>query len=92
VVRRLSRGAASVSDLADPFDMALPSFMQHLDVLADCGLVDSEKVGRVRVFRLTAAPLHQAESWLSDARSVWEARLDQLDDYLIHLHNEESTE
>lgn len=88
VVSRLSRGPASVSELAQPFDMALPSFLQHLDVLEESGLVRSVKVGRVRVCRLSPRPLRSAESWISGQRAVWEQRLDQLDDYLLELKEE----
>lgn len=88
VVERLSRGSASVSELAGPFDMALPSFLEHLDALSGCGLVESTKEGRVRTYRLTPAPLSRAEGWLSKQRRLWERRLDQLDDYLLHLDRE----
>lgn len=88
VVRRLTRGPASVSELAESSDMALPSFLQHLDRLAACGLVESEKEGRVRTFRLTPEPLERAEGWMSEQRNLWKARLDQLDDYLQTLKHE----
>lgn len=92
VVERLSLGPASVSELAEPFDMALPSFLQHLALLARCGLVESDKVGRVRTYRLTPVPLRAAEGWIQEQRRVWDRRLDQLDSYLRHLHREEATE
>lgn len=85
VVARLSRGPASVSELADPFDMALPSFLQHLDVLEEGGLLRSEKVGRVRTCFLVPTPLRTAESWIAARRAEWERRLDQLDAYLETL-------
>lgn len=83
VVERLSRGPASTSDLARPFAMALPSFTQHLAVLERCGLVSSQKRGRIRTYRLTGAHLTTAETWLGAQRSLWERRLDQLDEFLI---------
>lgn len=89
VVNRLSRGPAAVSELAEPFDMALPSFLQHLRVLEASGLVDSEKVGRVRTYRLTPHPLGAARNWLDEQRALWERRLDQLDEYLLQLKDEE---
>jgi DNA-binding transcriptional ArsR family regulator len=89
VVRRLSAGPAAVSELAEPFDMALPSFLQHLHVLEGCGLVVSEKVGRVRTYRLTPSPLRAAESWIEEQRTSWEQRLDQLDAYLLHLKDQD---
>lgn len=82
VIERLARGPASVSDLAAPFDMALPSFMQHLGVLEQSGLVRSQKRGRVRTCRLAPRPLAQLDSWLAQQRCLWERRLDQLDAHL----------
>lgn len=87
VVERLTRGPASVSELAEPFDMALPSFMQHLGVLEEGGLVDSEKAGRVRTYHLTPDVLAEAEGWLGAQRALWTARLDRLDDYLLQLRD-----
>jgi DNA-binding transcriptional ArsR family regulator len=85
VLERLSRSPASVSELAEPFGMALPSFVQHLHVLESSGLVRSSKVGRVRTFQLAPKRLKLAEDWLAQQRSLWERRLDQLDDYLLQL-------
>ncbi|MEP7117400.1 MAG: metalloregulator ArsR/SmtB family transcription factor [Acidobacteriota bacterium] len=85
VIARLSRGPASVTSLAQPFAMALPSFIQHLDVLEDCGLVKSKKVGRVRTYRLVPAPLTRAGAWLAQQRMFWNRRLDQLDAHLITI-------
>ena len=82
VLARLSLGEAAVSDLARPFDMALPSFTQHLGVLEECGLVKSKKTGRVRSYRLVPQPLKAAERWMIEQRQMWEKRLDQLDAYL----------
>jgi DNA-binding transcriptional ArsR family regulator len=85
VLRRLSGGSAAVSELAAPFDMALPSFLQHLDVLESCGLVRSRKSGRIRTYQLSPGPLAAAESWIGEQRALWEARLDRLDRYLEEL-------
>src|SRR5215831_1587559 len=85
VLARLSAGPAAVSELARPFDMALPSFTQHLDVLERCGLVRSRKAGRVRTYRLVPQPLKTAERWIARQRALWERRLDQLDTYLLQL-------
>jgi DNA-binding transcriptional ArsR family regulator len=82
VLERLGSGPASVSLLARPFKMALPSFAQHLMMLEDCGLVRSNKAGRVRTYQLSPRPLQAAESWMAAQRAVWERRLDQLDKYL----------
>jgi len=88
VLERLGRGSASTSELARPFRMALPSFLQHLDVLRKCGLVRSRKRGRVRTFELVPRPLEEAEHWMARQRAVWERRLDQLDRYLEDLKEE----
>jgi DNA-binding transcriptional ArsR family regulator len=90
VLERLSSGPASVGELAKPFSMALPSLLQHLDVLQDCGLVNSRKVGRVRIYQITPQPLKVAEGWLEKQRGVWSRRLDQLDSYLANLKKEKS--
>jgi len=83
VLERLNRGPTSMSDLAQPFDMALPSFSQHLDVLEGCCLVSSQKRGRIRTYRLVSKRLRQAEDWLHAQRVQWERRFDQLDEYLL---------
>ena len=85
VIERLVSGPASTSELAEPFDMAMPSFLQHLRVLERAGLVTSTKEGRVRTYRLAPAGLESADGWLADQRRLWERRLDQLDDLLNTL-------
>jgi DNA-binding transcriptional ArsR family regulator len=85
VLERLTSGPAAMSELAQPFDMALPSFSQHLDVLERCGLVKSRKTGRVRIYQLAPQPLKAAEHWMVRQRATWERRLDQLDAYLKDL-------
>jgi DNA-binding transcriptional ArsR family regulator len=85
VLERLTNGPAPMSELAQPFNMALPSFSQHLDVLENCGLVRSQKAGRVRTYQLEPQPLQVAEQWITEQRAIWESRLDQLDDYLLKL-------
>ncbi|MCT8334896.1 metalloregulator ArsR/SmtB family transcription factor [Leptospira sp. 85282-16] len=83
VVERLSQGPASVSDLAKPFSMAMPSFMQHLDILESTQLIYTEKVGRVRYCYLNQNPFSVMESWLQAQKSLWETRLNQLDKFLL---------
>ncbi|MEM6895978.1 MAG: metalloregulator ArsR/SmtB family transcription factor [Pseudomonadota bacterium] len=78
VIERLTKGPAPVSELHAPHDMALPTFLKHLSRLEAAGLVRSEKKGRVRTVHIEAAPLAQAESWISKQRSLWEGRLDRL--------------
>lgn len=85
VVERLSLGPTATSELARPFNMALPSFLQHLDVLERCGLVQSRKSGRVRTYELAPGTLKEAEDWLASQRTLWERRLDQLGSYLEDL-------
>lgn len=85
VVERLSRGPSATSELAQPFKMALPSFLQHLDVLQKCGLVRSQKSGRVRTYELAPNTLKAAEDWMTTQRTLWERRLDQLDSFLEDL-------
>ena len=85
VLERLSSGPAAMSELAQPFKMALPSFAQHLDVLENCGLVRSRKSGRVRTYQLAPQSLKVAEHWMTAQRANWERRLDQLDNFLNDL-------
>ncbi len=84
-MERLSRGAASVSDLARPLSMSLPAVMQHLAVLEGSGLVVSEKIGRVRTCRVEPRALSQVEQWISMRRAEWEQKLDRLGVYLDEL-------
>ena len=85
VLERLSRSSASVGELAKPFDMALPSFVQHMKILEGSGLVHSRKTGRVRTYQLVPKRMKLAEDWMVRQRALWEKRLDQLDTYLITL-------
>lgn len=85
IVARLAQGEASVGELAQPFDMALPSLMKHLRVLETGGLVESEKYGRVRTCRLMPGAMKGAETWLIEQRAIWEARLDRLEAYIATL-------
>jgi DNA-binding transcriptional ArsR family regulator len=89
VLERLGSRPASVSELAAAYDMALPSFVEHLKMLERSGLVRSRKVGRVRTYQLVPEPLKVAEDWLGRQRRLWERRLDQLDSYLMKMKQEE---
>lgn len=82
MIERLSKGTATVSDLAAPLEMALPTVLQHLRVLEDSGLVRSTKAGRVRTCALDTAALREAERWITSRRAMWENRLDRLGDFL----------
>ena len=88
VVQRLVEGAAPIKDLAAPFDMALPSFMKHIGVLEDAGLITSKKQGRVRTCTLSPDTLAAAETWLGDQRAIWVSRYDTLDTLLTTLKGE----
>ena len=91
VVERLARGPASVSELASPFEMALPSLMQHLGVLEAAGIVTSTKLGRVRTYQLAPDALSPAAEWISRQRLPAEHRLDRLGRYLSRHSEKEST-
>jgi DNA-binding transcriptional ArsR family regulator len=82
MVERLTRGPASVSELARPLAMSMPAVVQHLHVLERSGLVRSEKVGRVRTCTVEPAALRTAEGWIAERRTAWEQRLDRLGEYL----------
>jgi DNA-binding transcriptional ArsR family regulator len=82
IVERLSRGPASVSEVAEPLEMSLPAVLQHLQVLETSGLVQSTKEGRVRTCRIDHAVLREAEQWIARRRGMWERHLDRLGEYL----------
>jgi DNA-binding transcriptional ArsR family regulator len=82
MVERLSRGPASVGELAEPYGMSLPAIVQHLALLEASGLVRSEKIGRVRTCRIEPAALSQAERWFDQRRQEWTQRLDRLGEHL----------
>ena len=88
MVERLTRGPASVSELAKPFAMSLPAVVQHLQVLEASGLVRSEKVGRVRTCHIEPTALRTAEQWIAERRTIWEHRLDRLGEILAEGSDE----
>ncbi len=90
IARLCHSGPASVSDLAAPFDMALPSFVQHLDVLVRSGLISTIKVGRVRTCKVEQKSLDAALSWIDHQRAFWEKRFDQFDAYVSSLKGKKS--
>ena len=89
IVGALGRGPASVSALAAPYAMALPSFMKHVAVLQRCGLIRSSKLGRVRTCEIKPKTLSLADAWLAQQRATWEARTDRLAALAEKLHQEE---
>jgi DNA-binding transcriptional ArsR family regulator len=90
VISRLAGGEVPVSVLAEPFDMTLPSFAQHLKVLEDCGLITSEKRGRSRWCRLMKSRFDEAADWMQTERRSWADRLDRLEDYLDRTEGSDS--
>ena len=89
MIDRLSRGPASVSELAEPLSMSLPAVLQHLQVLEQSGLVRSEKAGRVRTCRIEPKALRTAEDWIARRRAHWERRLDRLGAFLAEQDQQE---
>ena len=87
MLSRLSRGPASVTELAEPFSISLPAVLQHLKALEESGLVQSEKKGRVRTVRLEPKTLSTAECWIVERRTEWEAQLDRFENYVRTLKN-----
>ncbi|WP_072806485.1 ArsR/SmtB family transcription factor [Rhodococcoides yunnanense] len=82
VLGRLRQGPASVSELAEPFDMALPSFMKHVGVLEQGGWIRTHKEGRVRTCALESAPFGVVEEWLNEQQEIWEAHTDRLEQFV----------
>ncbi|QIL78754.1 helix-turn-helix transcriptional regulator [Diaphorobacter sp. HDW4A] len=89
IVCALVGGAQSVSALAAPFDMALPSFMKHISVLERSGVIRSSKLGRTRTCELVPTRLAQAEHWMAEQRALWTARSDRMVDFVEQLHQQE---
>ncbi|NIA68716.1 helix-turn-helix transcriptional regulator [Pelagibius litoralis] len=88
VIHRLGSGEATVSELAIPHNMALPSFMKHLQVLESGGLIKSHKTGRVRTCQIVPLKLAVAETWISKERAVWEGRAERLANYVENIASE----
>jgi DNA-binding transcriptional ArsR family regulator len=82
VLGRLGTGPASISELAEPFDMALPSFMKHIHALEGSGLIRTRKRGRVRTCAIETKPFVVVEGWLSAQRALWEGRTDRLEQFV----------
>lgn len=89
ILEQLSTGPATVSELAAPFEMKLPSFVQHLSLLERCRLVTSTKQGRVRTYEIVPGQFRVAEDWLAKRRHLWEARFDRFDAYVTQLKHKE---
>ncbi len=90
ILARLAQGPAAVGQIETPIRMAMPTLLQHLRVLERGGLIATEKQGRQRICHLRPQAVREAEAWLSRQRAVWEARLDQLDAYVLTLKEQEN--
>jgi DNA-binding transcriptional ArsR family regulator len=88
VIARLITGPASITDLAAPFDMGLPSFLKHIKVLQDSGLIRSNKTGRVRTCQVVPQQLAATENWLSQQRTLWQGRTDRLATFVETQHQD----
>ncbi len=89
VLARLGRGPASISDLASPFDMALPSFMKHIHALEGSGLIRTQKQGRVRTCAIEESRFAAIEAWMSTQRALWQGRTDRLEQFVTSAENKE---
>jgi DNA-binding transcriptional ArsR family regulator len=82
VIGRLGRGPASISELARPFDMALPSFMKHIHLLEESGWIRTRKQGRVRTCAIDRETFAAVDGWLAEQRTLWEERTDRLEQFV----------
>jgi DNA-binding transcriptional ArsR family regulator len=89
VLAQLGSGPASISDLAKPFDMTLPSFMKHIHFLEGSGLIRTRKEGRVRTCAIQKKQFAAVEAWLSAQRAIWEGRTDRLEQFVTTAHKTE---
>lgn len=89
VLGRLGHGPASISELAEPFAMALPSFMKHIRMLESSGLIRTAKHGRVRTCAIQATRFAEINQWLEEQRAIWDGRADRLEQYVLDQQNEE---
>jgi DNA-binding transcriptional ArsR family regulator len=88
IVSRLCDGPKTVTELSEPFELALPSLLKHLRVLEGSGLISSEKTGRVRTCRIEPRALHETNAWIHQHIAAWENRLDRLEDHIERLKRE----
>jgi DNA-binding transcriptional ArsR family regulator len=91
ILGRLGKGPASISELAQPFDMALPSFMKHIHFLEKCGCIGSQKNGRVRTCTIRKAPFRAVESWLSEQHAIWDGRTNRLEQFVAVSRKKENS-
>lgn len=89
IVSRLCEGPKSVSELSEPFELALPSLLKHVRVLEESGLIVSEKTGRVRTCRIEPDALQATEAWLGQHIATWERRLDRMEAHIQRMKRED---
>lgn len=89
MLARLSRGEATVGELAEPLEMSLPAVTKHLKMLERAGLISRGKDAQWRPCKLETAPLEMAADWIESQRKIWEDRLDRLENYLHTLAEQE---
>lgn len=89
LLHRLTEGEATVTELAEPFDMTMPAITKHLKVLERAGLIERRREAQRRPCRLRAEPLKDAAAWMQQYRAFWEGRLDRLDAYLREIQKEQ---
>ena len=92
VLGRLGKGPASIGELAEPFDMALPSFMKHIHYLESSGWITTHKTGRVRICTLEKKSFDLIETWLNEQRNIWEERTDRLERFVTSTRDKEQSE
>ncbi|MGV0877711.1 metalloregulator ArsR/SmtB family transcription factor [Martelella sp. FLE1502] len=90
ILARLSKGEATVNELAEPFNMSLPAVSKHLKVLERAGLISRGREAQTRPCRIEPETLKAVDGWLSDYRALWEQRLDRLEAHLAKIQNEET--
>src|SRR5262245_58597345 len=88
ILAHLAKGAATVNELAEPFDLTLPAISKHIKVLAEAGLIVRGRQAQYRPCALDAAPLREVSGWAEQYRPVWEARMERMDDYLQQLQSQ----
>ena len=91
ILARLAQGEATVNELAEPFDLSLPAISKHIKVLERAGLITQGRDAQYRPCTIDVAPLEEVSKWTEQYRHIWEARFDQMDDYLNQLKNREKS-
>jgi DNA-binding transcriptional ArsR family regulator len=90
ILARLAEGEATVNELAEPFDLSLPAISKHIKVLERAGLITQGRDAQYRPCTIDGAPLEEVSKWTEQYRHIWEARFDQMGDYLNQIKNREN--